>query len=113
MGGSIGIGVTSTMVARTTQSYRATMVQHLTPTDPAFTSAIDSLSSALRSVEPDPAHAHLVANALISNSVDRQAAMLGYLGQFEALAIAFLLLVPVVISMRRPARATRPPVVTE
>ncbi|MFO1051238.1 MAG: DHA2 family efflux MFS transporter permease subunit [Planctomycetota bacterium] len=113
MGGSIGIGITSTMVARTTQSHRAAMIEHLTPTDPAFTSAIENLAGGLRAFEPDPAHADLLANALISQSVDRHAAMLSYIGQFAALSVAFLLLCPVVLAMRRPARAMRPPVVAE
>ena len=37
IGGSIGIALVTTMIARGAQAHQALMVGHLTPTDPAFT----------------------------------------------------------------------------
>ena len=113
MGGSIGIGITSTLVTRGSQSHRAALIEHLTPTDPAYTDAVDALAQGVRAFDPDPAHAELVAQALISQSVDRHAAMISYVGQFAALSLAFLLLCPVVLAMRPPARIERAPLPVE
>ncbi len=47
IGGSFGISLATTLVARTTQAHQATMVGHLTPYDPQFQQYVRALTIAL------------------------------------------------------------------
>lgn len=107
VGGAIGIGYTSTMVARLTQEHRISLGAHATADSPQFTAAVDALRGGFVASGVDAPHAGDMALAVMDQAVERQAAMLSYLDQFRVLAVVFLVLVPVVMLMRRP-RAHRP-----
>ncbi|MCB9887717.1 MAG: DHA2 family efflux MFS transporter permease subunit [Planctomycetes bacterium] len=107
IGGSIGIGYTSTMVARLAQTFRTHLTEHVGDTEPAARAALAAIEQQLRTVDADPVRNELLARAMLSDSVDRQATMLAYLDQFAFLGAAFLILVPVVLLMRR-ARTDHP-----
>ena len=51
IGGSIGIALVTTLIARGAQAHQALMVGHLTPTDPAFTRQLAAAQARAR-----PAH---------------------------------------------------------
>lgn len=101
IGGSVGIGYTSTMVARATQTHRATLAEHASLYDPNYVAAQHELQQRLLPTFGDPAHAERVAHAVLEQQLDHQSSMLAYVDQFRFLAIAFLILVPVVLMMRR------------
>ncbi len=101
IGGSVGIGYTSTMVARMSQTHRTYLGSHITATDPQYFDAFGALKQRFLTVDADPVHAEQLAHAVLGESVERQATMLAYLDQFKFLAIAFLVLVPIVLLMRR------------
>lgn len=101
IGGSIGIGYTSTMVARGTQTHRALLTEHASLYDPSYTGAVATLQQKLLPVLGDPVHTERVAVAMLDQQLEHQASMLAYVEQFRFLAVAFLILVPVVLLMRR------------
>lgn len=101
IGGSIGIGFTSAMVARGAQSNRALMVRDLTPYDAPYTHAVEGLTHRIESLGGGTPHAVRAANGVISNLLDAQAHLLAYTDQFRMLALAFLALIPIVLLMRR------------
>ncbi|MBL8750092.1 MAG: DHA2 family efflux MFS transporter permease subunit [Planctomycetes bacterium] len=113
VGGSLGIGITSTMVARMSQVHRTHLAEHVTATDPAATAVHEALRARFLAENADPAQADAFVTAAMGEMVDRHAAMLAYVDQFAALAVAFLFLVPVVLLMQRARPAHRPELVVE
>ncbi len=106
IGGSIGIGYTSTMLARGAQVHQELLSRNLTATNPAFQSTYRAIESGLASKLGDPERARLVADAVVARAVDAQSHMLAYVDQFGFLALAFLSILPVVLLMQR--RRTNP-----
>jgi len=108
IGGSIGIGATTAMLARATQTNQNLLVAHLAPHEPAYRAALEALTQRLTTaggtaIGGDPEHAELAAQAVLASVLDAQARMLAFAQQFAFLAVAFLALVPVVLLMRKRA----------
>lgn len=101
IGGSIGIGYTSTMVARSTQTHRAVMTEHASIYEPQYRHAAEALQQRLLPAVGDPLRAERMSQALLSQQIEHQASLLAYVEQFRFLALAFLILIPVVLYMRR------------
>jgi DHA2 family multidrug resistance protein len=101
IGGSIGIGYSAAMLSRGAQTNQALMVRSLTPADPTYNSTLGALQDHFASAMSDPDHAASLAQSVIASTLDMQARVLAYVAQFRFLALAFLLLVPVVLLMRR------------
>ena len=81
LGGSIGIALVTTLVARGAQAHQALMVGHLTPTDPAFAQRLAAAQPRWRS-RRDPVTATHQAYALFYNLLDAAGAFVGVCGQF-------------------------------
>ena len=101
IGGSIGIGYTAAMLSRTAQSNQALMVRSLTPADPTYNATVGAIQDQFANVTSNTTGAELMAQGVVAQTLDSQARLLSYIGQFRFLAIAFLILVPVVMLMRR------------
>jgi DHA2 family multidrug resistance protein len=92
IGGSFGISLAQTMLARRSQFHQSILVSHLTPYDSAYLDALDRFGGSIG----DPS-----ANAIISRLVDQQARMLSYLDIFHVLFIVSLLLVPLTLVLQK------------
>jgi MFS transporter, DHA2 family, multidrug resistance protein len=79
LGGSIGIALVTTMVARGAQAHQALMVGHLTPTDPVFTQRLAAAQHVLAR-QTDPVTATHQAYALIYNTLNAAGAFVGVCG---------------------------------
>ena len=97
MGGSFGIAGVVTLLSRRMQFHRARLVEHLTPFDTAYRITMSGIQQTLEAVKGGAAHAYGMLNGL----VNRQAAMLSYVDCFWALAIAFVLMVPLALMMKK------------
>ncbi|HLQ39218.1 MAG TPA: DHA2 family efflux MFS transporter permease subunit [Planctomycetota bacterium] len=113
IGGSIGIAYAGTMVARGGQTHRAQLVEHCSIYDPHYQAAAAAVRDRLLAGGADPAPAELVSHAVLDQLVNRQASMLSYLDQFRFQALAFLVLVPIVLLMRRRTAPTHVELVGE
>ena len=100
LGGSIGISMATTLVARGSQSHQALMVTHLTPYDPAFRQSVEAASSALARWG-DPVAAQLQAHRVLYGILVRQANLWAYVDTFRFLAVMALLCIPVVLLFKR------------
>jgi DHA2 family multidrug resistance protein len=101
MGGSVGISVVTTMLDRRTQVHLTDLARNLTPTNPAFLSALRGASRAMQAHGASAAGANQRAYALIQGTVLRQATMLSYIDCFWFLGVAILLMVPAVFLMKK------------
>ena len=102
IGGSIGIAMTGTLLARHTQTTTATLGANITAYDPATLSMHSGLRSSFMAAGADFATATSRANAALFGMVQRQATMVSFVGIFQLLGVLFIALVPLVLLMKRP-----------
>lgn len=102
IGGSIGIAVTGTMVGRNTQSSSAILGSHISAYDPATQSLLAQMKAAFMAAGADAATATDRAYVAMFGLLQRQAAMVSFVGLFQWLGFLFLALLPLVLIMKRP-----------
>ncbi len=95
LGGSFGISGVMTYLDRFAQGHRTQLVAGADPTSWVWRAAIERATLHAG----DRLHALAQINALI----DAQAALMGYLDDFKAMTVLFVVLIPAVYLMRRPA----------
>src|SRR5271165_7047565 len=101
IGGSIGIALISTSIARIAQSRRYNMVAQTTPGSPAYEGLVGGLSQTLQSKGAGSVTAAQQAHSLVSFMIDRQATTLAYVEVISILAVIILSLVPFLLIMKR------------
>jgi DHA2 family multidrug resistance protein len=105
VGGSFGIAITTTLLARTAQRTQALLVGHLTPENPIYRDRVDALTAAL--APHFGSNAGERAIAIVYRELVRQASLVAYVEVFRLIALVSLLCVPLVF-LFRPVRG-RPP----
>ena len=93
VGGSFGIAMVTTMLARGAQAHQAAMVSHLTPYDPVFRERLSEMIANLS------AHGNVVtatqqAYGAMYQTLVRQATLLAYIDNFRFLALLCLICFP-------------------
>jgi DHA2 family multidrug resistance protein len=97
LGGSFGIAMVTTLLARRAQFHQSTLVANLSPYDPQFQAAVHGATQHLITHGVAQAQAGHQAMGLLYNSLIRQSTMLAYIDAFRLMAMATLILVPIVI----------------
>jgi MFS transporter, DHA2 family, multidrug resistance protein len=100
IGGSIGISMATTLVARGSQAHQALMVGHLSPYDPSYQQAIQSAAGAL-GTQGNAAVAGQQAQGLIYGTLVQQSALWAYVETFRVLALVCLFCIPVVMLLKK------------
>ena len=101
IGGSIGIALISTSIARIAQQRRNSMVAHTAPGSPVYESLVGGLSQTLQNKGAGSVVAAQQARGIVSFVIDRQATTLAYVEVISILAVIILALVPFLMIMRR------------
>jgi DHA2 family multidrug resistance protein len=96
IGGSIGISIATTFVARHAQAHQTTLVAHLTPYDAAYREHLQSLQGAMAFP-----HNQSLAVADIYHTLVQQATTMAYVDTFRWLALLCLLCAPVAIFFKK------------
>jgi len=104
IGGSIGIAMTGTMLARTQQTTTAMLGANVTAYDPASRAMFAQMRGAFIAAGADVATATSRAYTALFGMVQQQAAMVAFVGIFQLLGVLFLALIPLVLLMKRPKR---------
>ena len=102
LGGSVGIAVTGSLLARKQQEYVNVLGSHVTPYSATAQHALESARQGFIASGSDPVTAGQRAYAAVFGAVQRQAAMVSFVDLFRLLGMIFLFLVPLVLLMRRP-----------
>ena len=116
VGGSAGIAVMTTWLARQTQVHQAALVGRVTIWDSAAVERLGLLERAYAAGGADATTAHAQALQRLYAEVQRQAAMQAFLDDFRILTLLFLVFIPLVWCMRRtpePAEAAPTAVAVE
>ena len=102
IGGSIGIAVTGTMLARNTRATSVLFSSNVTALDPTSQSMFNQMRAAFMAAGSDAVTATSRAYAALSGMVMRQASIVSFVGLFQLLGVVFLVVVPLVLLMKRP-----------
>jgi DHA2 family multidrug resistance protein len=104
IGGSIGIALVTTLVARGAQAHQALMVGHLTPTDPVFTQRLAAAQHALAQ-QSDPVTATHQAYGLIYSTLNAQAHLWAFVDTFRVFGLMVLCCLPLILLFKRAKHA--------
>jgi len=102
LGGSVGIAVTGTLLARKTQVYTNVLGAHVDPYSPSAQTMLESMRQGFLASGADAATATDRAYRAVFGIVTRQATMVSFVELFRLLGAIFLVLLPLILLMRRP-----------
>jgi DHA2 family multidrug resistance protein len=107
LGGSIGIAMVTTLLARGSQTHQAALASHLSATDPLFVQQHSQIASALT---PAVGHAAApqLANGVLYGSLLQQSALGAYIDNFRLLAIMCFCCLPFLFLFKKIS-AKKPP----
>ena len=105
LGGSMGIAAATTFLFRRQQYHTNLLVRHVNPYSAATRQMTDSLASSFASRGSGPVEAARRAYGAIWGMVQQQSAMLSFVDTFLALSVVFLLVTPLLMLMKKPAKA--------
>ena len=106
MGGSIGIALLTTYLARRSQAHQSYLVAHVTPYDSIYSRTLAVTESGLRAHGLPSAQAARANLQLLYDQINFQAAMLAYADCFQLLAVFFGLAIFLVFLLKKPAPGT-------
>ncbi len=105
-GGSIGIAISSTLLARREQFHHAMLSEHVTALNPAVQGALSKTGGLLFSATGlDPSSCSSLSTGLIGAEVNRQAYTMAFLDIFIYLGTALLCILPLVFFLQGKAKA--------
>jgi DHA2 family multidrug resistance protein len=110
LGGSIGIALLTTLLDQRQAFHRAILLTKLSPYDAETNQRLDLLNGALQSQGIDAVTAQQQALALISQTVDTQAAVLSYADCFRVVGIGFLCSLPLLLFLGKGGPGVKAPV---
>jgi DHA2 family multidrug resistance protein len=101
IGGSVGISVVTTMLARRTQFHQVRLSENLSAANPQFQATIRGLANNFSHGGAGAASALQHAYAMLQANVIRQATMLAYIDNFWVLGVVIACLVPCVFLIKK------------
>jgi DHA2 family multidrug resistance protein len=102
IGGSTGIAIIVTILARDRQEHTNVLISHIDPYNPGVQNMLQGLRSTFAARGSDLVTAAERANAALWGLVQREAAMMTFIDAFKLLGFLFLIIVPLVFFMKRP-----------
>jgi MFS transporter, DHA2 family, multidrug resistance protein len=104
IGASVGIATVTTMLERRTQAHQARLIEHVNIFSAAYHNMINGTQVRLVSAGSGLAHAATQAQQMLYGTVQRQAAMLGFIDDFKMLGVVFFAVIPVLMLLKKPSR---------
>jgi MFS transporter, DHA2 family, multidrug resistance protein len=100
LGGSIGIAMVTTLLARGAQAHQAIMSPHFAPDNPAF---VERQAAIARAVAPAVGHANAgsVATGSLYGQLLQQSALAAYIDNFRFLALLCLMCLPFLLLFKK------------
>ena len=102
IGGSVGIAIAATLIARYSQFYQNSLVGHVNPYSPQTQAKLAALKKAAMLGGSDPVSADKVSLAALYGIVHRQAGILAYNHIFWTVGLVFLVVIPLLLLLKRP-----------
>ena len=108
LGGSLGISALSVILSRRSQYHQSVLSAHTSQFDPMFQQRVSALAQNFHAMGSDMVRATQMAQQVIYGTLQRQAAMLGYLDAIMIFAIICAVIAPTAFLMKRAPRAKPP-----
>src|SRR5215831_9222899 len=102
IGGSVGIAVTGTMLARHQQSMTSVLGSNVTEFNASARLMFDQMRGAFMAAGADAVTASQRAYAAMFGMVQRQASIVSFVTLFQLLGVVFLAMLPLILLMKRP-----------
>jgi DHA2 family multidrug resistance protein len=102
VGGSVGIALSATFLARLSQEYQTNLVSHVTPFNLTTQARLSGLSQAAISKGIDTVTSGKTALGIVYRMVERQAGMLAYNFIFWTIGLVFLGIIPLLVLLKKP-----------
>jgi MFS transporter, DHA2 family, multidrug resistance protein len=109
IGGSVGIAVAATLLGRFSQFYQNALVADITPYSLKSQGRLLALKQAALARGMDAATADRFSLAALYGMVRRQAGMLAYNRIFWVVGMAFLVIIPFLLLLKKPRHLSDPP----
>lgn len=106
IGGSVGIAIAATLLARFSQLYQTSLVPHFNQYNPLFRIRLHELQQTLINKGISASQADQTALAMLYGTVQKQAAALAYNHIFFIIGLAFLVIIPLLLLLKRPSHQT-------
>ncbi|HVV26325.1 MAG TPA: hypothetical protein VHC40_00005, partial [Rhizomicrobium sp.] len=104
LGGTFGISLVQTMLARQGQVHQAQYVETLNPLNPNYTGAISRMAQQLTANGLGRADAMQAATVQLYRRLGQQAQMLSYIDVFHVLMWVVFAVLPLVLLLRKPEK---------
>jgi DHA2 family multidrug resistance protein len=101
IGGSTGIALATTFLARREQLHQQRLIEHVSSLDGPYRATLDAAKQMFLSKGADAVYAASQAQQMIYNMVHRQAQMLSFVENFRMFALTFLAVIPLVFLMKK------------
>ena len=108
IGGSSGIAIVTTILARRTQFHQHRLVAHMTPFDPSYAQALAGTAHMLVTQGSSAAQAMAQAQGMLYGMLQRQSSMLAFVDSFWVLGIIFLAVIPLMFFIKKVGRTKAP-----
>ena len=97
LGGGFGVSLANTLLLQRSQFHQSRLVERVTPSSPAFQSAMKQMSQYFMHQGAPPTTAQAHAYGVIGRTIMSQASLLAYIDVFYTWAIFAAVLVPIVL----------------
>lgn len=108
IGGSVGIAIAATLLARFSQLYQTSLVPHINQYSPLFQMRFNALKQTLIAKGMEATQADQAAMSMLYGMVRKHAAALAYNRIFFIIGLAFLAIIPLLLLLKRPKHQTKP-----
>jgi MFS transporter, DHA2 family, multidrug resistance protein len=109
IGGSVGIALMTTFIARREQYHQNMLVEHVTPYSAQTSQMLQRLQQVYLGAHASAADALHQAQAQLYAMVQTQAAVLSYIDAFWVMGVVLLAMLPLLLLLRKPARGSARP----
>jgi DHA2 family multidrug resistance protein len=108
IGGSAGIAMVTTIVARRSQTHQGSLIEHLTPLDPNYMQRLQDTAAQFASQGASQADSMVQAQGALYGLVQKNAAMLAVADTFWILSLLFLIMIPIALFLKKTPRHEGP-----
>jgi DHA2 family multidrug resistance protein len=100
IGGSTGIAMVTTMLARCAQFHQGVLLSHLSAAHSAYRNLLEYAADRFIAQGSSPTHGVRQAQGLVYAIIEREATLKAFLDDFRAAGLIFLAMIPIVLFMR-------------
>jgi DHA2 family multidrug resistance protein len=100
IGGSMGIAIVTTILARRAQFHQGVLVSHASAAHSAYLNLVERAAHRFFAQGSSPTHATQQAQGLVYAIIQREATVKAFLDDFWVLGLIFLGMIPIVLFMR-------------